>query len=178
MWVILDRDGVINADSVDYIKSLEEWHPIPGSLEAIAQLIQAGHSVLIATNQSGLARGLFDASALNAIHDRLRAELQALGAKLGGIYVCPHHPDAGCACRKPKPGLLQEMERDFSIDWGKAILVGDSWRDMEAARAMGCAVILVKTGNGEKTLREHPELESVAYEDLSTWVKHVVGVTR
>ncbi len=152
-YLILDRDGVINEDSDLFIKSPEEWVPLPGSLEAIVRLNQAGFSVAVATNQSGIARGLFDEQTLNAMHQKLHRELNRLGGQIELIAYCPHGPDAGCECRKPKPGLLHQIARRWKIDLRGIPVIGDSQRDLEAARAVGARPILVRTGKGEQTLR-------------------------
>ena len=146
--VILDRDGVINEDSKDYIRSANDIRPIPGSLEAIARLTQAGIYVSIATNQSGLARGLFDVDALNRMHSLLCSRAAALGGRIDLIAFCPHGPDAGCQCRKPEPGLLLSIARRFAVPLADTAFVGDSLRDLEAAERAGCQPILVATGNG------------------------------
>lgn len=151
MLVILDRDGVINEDSDAYIKSLAEWHPIPGSIEAIARLSRAGFTVAVATNQSGLARGLFDLDDLEAIHARLNELVEAEGGRLAGIFYCPHHPDDGCDCRKPRAGLLDAIARELGLPLAGAWFIGDSRRDLEAARARACEPVLVLTGKGERT---------------------------
>lgn len=152
--IILDRDGVINEDSPDYIKHPDEWHAIPGSLQAIARLYQAGWTVAIASNQSGLARGLFDISALTAIHQKLRKELAQLGGAVDSIFVCPHGPDDNCLCRKPLPGLFHDIARRYDIDLAGVPSVGDSLRDIQAAASAGCQPWLVQTGNGPKTLKQ------------------------
>lgn len=148
---ILDRDGVINHDSEAYIKSPDEWIPIPGSLDAITRLSQAGWRVVIASNQSGLARGLFTMETLNAIHAKLRHELAQLGGHLDAIFICPHGPDDGCECRKPRPGLFNDIARRFDTRLVNVPAVGDSWRDLQAASQAGCDLWLVLTGNGKKT---------------------------
>ncbi|RZS78226.1 D-glycero-beta-D-manno-heptose 1,7-bisphosphate 7-phosphatase [Pigmentiphaga kullae] len=150
--VVLDRDGVINQDSPDFVKSPDEWIPLPGALEAIARINQAGYRVVVATNQSGLGRGLFDAATLNAIHAKLRAALAKHGGAIDAIFICPHAPDEGCDCRKPLPGLYREIARRFESDLHGVPSVGDSARDLEAAAAAGCTPWLVLTGNGPKTL--------------------------
>lgn len=149
--VILDRDGVINEDSDAFIKSLEEWVPLPGSIEAISRLSQAGYTVVVATNQSGLGRGLFTPAALEAMHNRLRQLVRAAGGQLGGIYHCPHKPDDGCHCRKPAPGLLDAIARDYGMNLRGTPIVGDSLRDLEAGMAHQCLPILVRTGKGRAT---------------------------
>jgi D-glycero-D-manno-heptose 1,7-bisphosphate phosphatase len=170
--VILDRDGVINHDSDSYIKSADEWIPIPGSLEAIARLNQAGYRVLVATNQSGLARGLFSIDALNAMHRKLRRELSTLGAQVEAIFFCPHAPDAHCQCRKPLPGLLEDVAERLQIDLRGIPVVGDSLKDVQAATAVGAAPILVLTGKGQRTWSGHrSELAGVPiYQDLASAV--------
>lgn len=151
--VILDRDGVLNEDSDAYIKSPAEWIPLPGSAEAVARLNQAGHIVVVATNQSGLARGYFDLETLAAIHERMQQHLEQHGAHLDGIYVCPHGPDDRCTCRKPRPGLLDQIASDHGDPAG-APLVGDSLRDLQAGVARHCAPVLVLSGKGQRTLNQ------------------------
>ena len=149
--VVLDRDGTINHDSDQFIKSPAEWKPIKGSLEAIARLTQAGFRVVVATNQSGLARGLFDMAALNAIHDVLqRAVLQA-GGRIDAIFFCPHADQSGCECRKPRPGMLLEIGKRMNVPMEGVPIVGDSLRDLQAAAAAGARPVLVLTGKGKKT---------------------------
>ncbi|BCU08064.1 D-glycero-beta-D-manno-heptose 1,7-bisphosphate 7-phosphatase [Allochromatium tepidum] len=152
--VILDRDGVINQDSDDYIKSPDEWVPIPGSLEAIARLSHAGFRVAVASNQSGLARGLFGLDTLNAIHQRLHERVGALGGHIEMIAFCPHGPDDGCACRKPQPGLLLEIAERFGTVLDGVPFIGDSLDDIRAARAAGAQPWLVRSGKGERTLEQ------------------------
>jgi D-glycero-D-manno-heptose 1,7-bisphosphate phosphatase len=149
--IILDRDGVINHDSDEFIKSPQEWTPIEGSLEAIARLNQAGYRVAVATNQSGIARGLFDMVALNAIHQKLHLRAQHVGARIDAIFYCPHAAADGCECRKPKAGLLQEIARRFDISLQGVPSVGDSLRDLQAGLEAGCLPYLVLTGKGERT---------------------------
>jgi D-glycero-D-manno-heptose 1,7-bisphosphate phosphatase len=151
--VILDRDGVINHDSTAYIKSPREWRPIRGSLEAIARLRKGGYRVVVATNQAGIGRGLFDMTTLAAIHARMTQHVSAAGGRLDAIFFCPHAAEAGCSCRKPQPGMLHEIVRRFGVDASQVSMVGDSLRDLQAAAAAGCRPILVRTGNGEKTLK-------------------------
>ncbi|OGA42202.1 MAG: D-glycero-beta-D-manno-heptose-1,7-bisphosphate 7-phosphatase [Betaproteobacteria bacterium RIFCSPLOWO2_12_FULL_68_19] len=149
--VILDRDGTINHDSDDYIKSPEEWRPIEGSLEAIARLTQADYRVVVATNQSGLARGLFDARTLFAIHDLLQRAAGQVGGRIDAFFFCPHAPEAACECRKPQPGMLLEAARRFNVAIEEVTMVGDARRDLEAAAAAGARPVLVLTGKGRKT---------------------------
>lgn len=149
--VVLDRDGTINHDSDKYIKSPEEWKPIKGSLEGIARLSHAGYHVVVATNQSGIGRGLFDMATLNAIHDRMHREVQQAGGRIDAVFFCPHAADAGCGCRKPAPGMLLDIGRRMNVDLKDVPMVGDSRKDLEAAQAAGARPVLVLTGNGRKT---------------------------
>lgn len=149
--VILDRDGVVNHDSEEFIKSPAEWRPIDGSIEAIARLSTAGFTVAIASNQSGLARKLLDRPTLEAIHDKLRKAVRGAGGDLGRIAYCPHHPDDGCDCRKPKPGLLKALARHYGVSLTHVPVIGDSLRDIDAALAVGARPVLVLTGNGVAT---------------------------
>jgi D-glycero-D-manno-heptose 1,7-bisphosphate phosphatase len=149
--VILDRDGTINRDSEQHIKSPAEWKPIPGSLEAIARLTQNGWRVAVATNQSGIARGLFDMSTLNAIHAEMHRAVGQAGGRIDAIFFCPHAADSNCECRKPKPGLLREIASRFGVELDGVPMIGDSLRDVAAAAAAGAQPWLVLTGNGRKT---------------------------
>jgi D-glycero-D-manno-heptose 1,7-bisphosphate phosphatase len=149
--IILDRDGVINFDSDQFIKSPEEWKPIPGSLEAIARLNQAGYRVAVATNQSGIGRGLFDMPTLNAIHDKMHKSLAQVGGRVDAIFFCPHTNDANCECRKPKSGMIEEIAARFGVSLKGVPAVGDSLRDLEAAGRLGAQPYLVLTGKGTKT---------------------------
>lgn len=155
MLIILDRDGVINEDSDQYIKTPEEWHAITGSLSAIAKLNRAGHRVVVASNQSGLARGYFTAATLEAIHKKMHQELLNVQGHLDGIYYCPHHPDENCACRKPKPGLLKKIASDLNDDLSNAIMIGDTFSDFQTAQAAGVKFILVLTGKGLRTAKQY-----------------------
>ena len=151
--IVLDRDGTINHDSDQFIKSPDEWRPIPGSLEAIARLNHAGYRVVVATNQSGIGRGLFDMDTLNAIHEKMHRSLAQVGGRIDAVFYCPHTADAGCDCRKPKPGLLQEAGKRFHLGMTGVPVIGDGLRDLQAAALVGGQPILVLTGKGEKTLR-------------------------
>ena len=166
--VILDRDGVINQDSDAYIKSPDEWKPIPGSLEAIARLTQSGHHVVVATNQSGVGRGLFEMATLNAIHDKMHRVVGQAGGRIEAVFYCPHSGDSQCECRKPKAGMLREIGLRYGVDMKGVPCIGDSPRDLIAAEAVGAQPILVLTGKGEKTLRdgEFPR-HTVIYPDLA-----------
>ena len=148
--VILDRDGTINEDRDDYVKSPEEWVPVPGALEAIARLNHAGWHTVIATNQSGLARGLFDMATLNAIHARMNRELAMFGGRIDAVFFCPHGPDDGCTCRKPLPGLIAMIGERYGVELRETYVVGDSLRDLQAGAAVGCAPHLVRTGKGAR----------------------------
>lgn len=149
--IILDRDGVINFDSDQFIKSPEEWRPIPGSLEAIAQLTHANYRVVVATNQSGIGRGLFDMATLNSIHDKMHKAVAAAGGRIDAIFFCPHTTADNCECRKPKPGMLKDIAQRFNTDLKEVPAVGDSLRDLQAAAAVKATPILVLTGKGKKT---------------------------
>ena len=151
--IILDRDGVINHDSDAFIKSPDEWRPIAGSLEAIARLGKAGYRVVVATNQSGVGRGLFDLATLAAIHTKMHRAVIAAGGHLDAIFFCPHAADAHCHCRKPEPGMLEEILRRFQVEPQSVTAVGDSLRDLQAAAAVGTKPVLVLTGKGQKTMQ-------------------------
>ena len=152
--IVLDRDGVINYDSEQFIKSPDEWRPIPGSLEAIARLNHAGFRVVVATNQSGIGRRLFDMATLNAIHEKMHKALAQVGGRIDAVFFCPHTADANCDCRKPKPGMLAEIGQRFGVELTGVPCIGDSLRDLQAAEAGGAQPMLVLTGKGEKTLRD------------------------
>ncbi|MEJ2620666.1 MAG: D-glycero-beta-D-manno-heptose 1,7-bisphosphate 7-phosphatase [Candidatus Thiodiazotropha sp.] len=152
--IILDRDGVINQDSDTYIKHPDEWQPIEGSLEAIARLSRAGYRVFVATNQSGLARGLFDIETLNQIHQKMVNAVQQVGGHIEGIFFCPHGPDEGCSCRKPATGLYEMIAQRSQSPLSDVPIVGDSLRDLQAAQKVGAQPILVLTGNGQKTIKQ------------------------
>ena len=169
--IILDRDGVINVDSGQYIKSPEEWKPIPGALEAIARLNQWGWRVVVATNQSGIGRGLFGMDTLTAINDRMVKSLAQAGGRLDGIFFCPHAADSTCDCRKPKPGMLLQIAERFNVELADVPCVGDGLRDLQAAAAAGAKPYLVLTGKGEATqasgelppgTQVYPDLDAVA----------------
>jgi len=173
--VILDRDGVINHDSPSYIKSPDEWKPIARSLDAIAQLTQADYRVVVATNQSGVGRGLFDMATLNAIHDKMHRAVGQAGGRIDAVFYCPHPMEANCGCRKPKPGLLEDISRRFNTSLQDVPCIGDQLRDLQAAAAVGAQPILVLTGKGAKTQREGglPPNTRV-YADLADAVKPLV----
>lgn len=177
--IILDRDGVINEDSDAFIKSVDECRPIPGSIDAIVRLSQAGYTVVVATNQSGVARGLLDEYTLAHIHQYLTETVEEAGGQLSGFFYCPHGPDDGCACRKPEPGLLEAIAREFNVDLKEVAFVGDSLRDLVAAQAADCRPVLVLTGKGHQTQAHGlpPELQhSEIHNDLAAFADSVLKV--
>jgi D-glycero-D-manno-heptose 1,7-bisphosphate phosphatase len=172
--VILDRDGTINHDSDHYIKSLDEWRPIKGAMEAIARLTQAGSRIIVATNQSGIARGLFTTRTLFEIHDALQRAATQAGGRIDAFFFCPHAADAGCSCRKPEPGMLLEIARRFNVSLKDVYMVGDSLKDTQAAAAAGAHPVLVLTGKGKKTRGEGslpPGTE--IFPDLAAFAEHL-----
>jgi D-glycero-D-manno-heptose 1,7-bisphosphate phosphatase len=175
MLIILDRDGVINEDSAEYIKSPQEWIAIPGSLDAIAKLNRADHKVVVATNQSGVGRGLYDEETLARIHEKMQNELSKVSGHIDGIFYCPHKPEDNCSCRKPKPGLFFQIAAQFPTDFSDAIAIGDTLRDLEAAQAVGCKAFLVKTGNGLLTLENKPQLKNPVFENLAAAVEFILA---
>jgi D-glycero-D-manno-heptose 1,7-bisphosphate phosphatase len=174
--VILDRDGVINFDSPNYIKSPAEWKAIPGSPEAIARLNQAGYRVVVATNQSGVGRQLFDMDTLNAIHEKMHKTVAAAGGRIDAIFFCPHPADSSCDCRKPKPGMFERIAACYNIDLTSVPAVGDSLRDLQAAAAAGALPMLVLTGKGEKTLADGdlPE-DTLVFKDLAAAIDDLIS---
>lgn len=182
--VVLDRDGTINEDRDDYVKSADEWTPIPGALEAIARLHQAGWHVVVATNQSGLGRGLFDAYTLNEMHAKMNALLAPLGGRVDAVFFCPHAPEDDCRCRKPRPGLFEDIGLRFGVDMAGVPAVGDTLRDLQAATAVGCAPHLVRTGKaatlddaGLQALRERiPGL--TVHADLAAFAEALLAAER
>lgn len=168
--VILDRDGVINEDSPDYIKSPGEWRPIPGSLEAIARLNRAGFRVCVATNQSGVGRGLYSLETLHAIHEKMQRTLAEHGGRIEVIEFAPEHPDRATDRRKPGPGMLLALARRLGVSLSGVPVVGDSWRDLQAAQAAGARAVLVLTGNGQRTRAEHALPDMPVYADLAAFV--------
>jgi D-glycero-D-manno-heptose 1,7-bisphosphate phosphatase len=149
--VLLDRDGVINDDGGAFVTSIDEWRPLPGSLEAIAALHRGGFRVVVITNQSGVGRGLFTEPSLQAIHDHMVASIERVGGAVAGVYYCPHAPEAGCDCRKPKPGLLRRIERELDCSLAGVPFIGDRLSDVEAADLVGARPMLVRTGTGAAT---------------------------
>lgn len=174
--VILDRDGVINHDSSEFIKSPDESVPIQGALEAIAQLNQAGYTVVVATNQSGISRKLFDMQTLNAIHTKMHDLAQQVGATIDAVFFCPHAADFNCDCRKPKPGMLREIANRYDIDLKGVPVIGDSLRDLQAGFIVGCAPHLVLTGKGESTKAAGGlPPGSKVHKNLTVAVQHLLG---
>jgi D-glycero-D-manno-heptose 1,7-bisphosphate phosphatase len=171
--VILDRDGTINEDRDDYVKSADEWVPLPGALEAIARLNHAGYHAVIASNQSGLGRGLFDMAALNAMHLKLNQHLARLGGRIDAVFFCPHAPDDQCECRKPLPGLFEQIGERFGVDLRTTHVVGDTPRDLQAGAAVGCQPHLVLTGKAEalrgKPLPEGYPTNTRVHQDLAAF---------
>jgi D-glycero-D-manno-heptose 1,7-bisphosphate phosphatase len=174
--IILDRDGVINQDSDQFIKNTTEWKPIPGSLEAIAKLNHAGYRVVVASNQSGIGRGLLDMGALNAINDKMYRVLAQFGGRIDALFYCPHAAEANCDCRKPKPGMFIDIAQRFNVDLAGVPSVGDSLRDLQAAATAGAQPILVLTGKGAKTKAAGglPDGTPV-FADLAQAVRHIVA---
>ncbi len=174
--VILDRDGVINEDSDDYIKSLEEWHPIPGSINAIARLSKAGFTVAVATNQSGIGRGYYTLETLKLMHNRMAQLVSEQGGSIATIAFCPHLPTDNCDCRKPKPGLVEQIENNLKLSASGAYFVGDTDKDMQVGMSKGCKPILVKTGKGIRTLNKGLSVDGVIVcDDLAAAVDHILG---
>jgi D-glycero-D-manno-heptose 1,7-bisphosphate phosphatase len=173
--VILDRDGVINFDSDHFIKSPDEWKPIPGSLEAIAELNQAGFHIALATNQSGISRGLFDMATLNAIHDKMHRALAQNGGRIDALFYCPHSAEQNCDCRKPKSGMLLEIARRFATDLKGVNSVGDSLRDLQAGMPLGVQPMLVLTGKGKATQAKGGLPEgTLIFDNLAQASRHII----
>jgi len=173
--VILDRDGVINVDSEHFIKNPSEWQAIPGSLEAIARLNHEGYRVVIASNQSGVGRGLFDMDALNAINDKMYRALSQVGGRVDALFYCPHAADSNCDCRKPKPGMFIDIGQRFNVDLSGVPAIGDALRDLQAAHAVGAQPMLVLTGKGKNTEAAGglPE-NTLVFPDLAEAVRHII----
>ncbi len=174
-YVLLDRDGVINQDSDAFIKSPDEWLPIDGSLEAIALLNAHGYQVVVVTNQSGVARGLLDEPMLEKIHAKMQQLVTEKGGQITAIYYCPHGPNSACDCRKPRAGLLKAFAADFDADLKTIAVIGDSLRDLQAANAVGAKPMLVKTGKGQQTLINNPQLNIPVFETLYDAAKHITS---
>src|SRR5690554_4513045 len=173
--IILDRDGVFNYDSDNYIKSVDEWIALPGALEAIARLSRAGWVVTVATNQSGLARGYYDVPTLEGMHQVLRDAVQQYGGHLGLITYCPHGPDDGCSCRKPRPGLLQQIAEHYHTSLDGVWFVGDSLRDLQAAVAINAQPVLVGTGKGGQTRTQELPEHTLVFADLAAVADYLLN---
>lgn len=173
--VLLDRDGVINRDSPHYIRSVDDWEPLPGSLDAIVALRAAGYAVAVCTNQAGIARGLIRPGDLAAIHDQLHRQLEALGGGLDGIFHCPHGPEDGCDCRKPAPGLLLNACAELGVSPAEAVFIGDSARDLIAGRRAGARPVLVRTGNGQATVDAGEASGVAVYDDLAAAARALIN---
>jgi D-glycero-D-manno-heptose 1,7-bisphosphate phosphatase len=176
--VMIDRDGVINEDSGEFIKSVAEWRPIAGSLEAIASLHRAGWTVTVVTNQSGVGRGFYDEATLAKIHEHMRERVRAAGGELAGVYYCPHLPDAGCDCRKPKPGMFRALERELGVSVVGAPYIGDRISDVEAADAVGARPMLVRTGTGAATVALLGARRVPVFDDLAAAARSLLAETR
>ena len=176
--VIVDRDGTINVQSDDFIKSADEWMPLPGAMEAIAQLNHAGWHVVVVSNQSGLGRGLFDVAALNAMHTKLHKQLAVVGGRIDAIFYCPHSPEEKCNCRKPLPGLFEQIGERYGVDLKQVPTVGDNLRDLQAGVAAGCEPHLVLTGKGAQhrgqTLPPEYPAGTWIHEDLAAFVRFIL----
>ncbi len=173
--VILDRDGVINHAADDDVITVDGWDPIPGSIEAINRLKKAGYLVTIASNHSGISRGLYSEAELQQIHEKMQKLLATRGASVDGIFYCPHGPEANCICRKPKPGLLFQIARQFDIDLTQTPLVGDNISDIKAAKMANAKPVLVRTGKGEYVMQHFPEaLDVPVYDDLAHFVRETL----
>jgi D-glycero-D-manno-heptose 1,7-bisphosphate phosphatase len=174
--VILDRDGVINVDSDKYIKSPAEWQPIPGSIEAIARLHQGGFRIVVATNQSGIGRGLFDMATFNAMNDKMMELVFRQGGRIDALFFCPHTDAENCGCRKPRTGMFEEIAARYHMDLKGVPCVGDALRDLKAAEAVGGQPILVLTGKGEKTRAEGTmPRKTQVFADLAEVSRHLVA---
>ncbi|OAI04933.1 histidinol-phosphatase [Methylomonas methanica] len=176
-YVILDRDGTINVDSDAFIKSPEEWLPLSGSLEAIALLNRHGYKVVVISNQSGIARGLFDLATLEAIHAKMHELVGLAGGSIEAIYFCPHGPNDSCDCRKPKDGLFRRFAGATNTDLSRTYAIGDSLRDIQAAESAGAQPILVRTGKGEKTAIDNPQLNVPIFDNLYDAATHIVSTS-
>ena len=173
--VILDRDGVINHEADDDVTTVDGWDPIPGSIEAINRLKKAGYLVTIASNHSGIARGMYSENELVEMNEKMQRLLSARGASVDGIFYCPHGPEANCICRKPKPGLLFQIAKQFDIDLSQTPMVGDNISDIQAAKMANAKPVLVRTGKGEYVMQHFPEaLDVPVYDDLAHFVRETL----
>jgi D-glycero-D-manno-heptose 1,7-bisphosphate phosphatase len=182
LWVVLDRDGVINDELDGCVRTVADWSPLPGSLEAIAALTQAGFKIAVATNQAGLARGWLTVAELEGIHHKMSTEAERLGGKIQGIFYCPHDTHDGCDCRKPRTGLLDAIEAHLRADLRGAYMVGDSLKDIQAARAKGCQPVLVRTGKGTQTetttlLWPHYGENTLIFDNLAAFAQFLMKKT-
>ncbi|MEY4563595.1 MAG: hypothetical protein RLZZ618_2872 [Pseudomonadota bacterium] len=179
--IILDRDGTINEDRDDYVKSADEWVPLPGALEAIARLNHAGWNTVVATNQSGLGRGLFDMAALNAMHSKMNTLLAKVGGRIDAVFFCPHNPEESCDCRKPMPGLFEQIGERYGVDLHNVPVVGDTLRDLQAGVAVGCKPHLVRTGKGRHTEDAdvlHNVPGTTVHDDLAGFAEYLIQQER
>ena len=174
-YVLLDRDGVINHDSDDYIKSADEWLPIAGSLEAIALFNKSDYKVIVITNQSGLSRGLYDEATLDQIHQKMHQLTLQKGGEIDAIFYCPHGPNDNCLCRKPKPGMLNDFAQQYNCSLENIYFIGDKLGDIQAAESAGAKPILVKTGKGESTLKNNPDITLPIFENLYDAAKFIIS---
>lgn len=173
----MDRDGVINEDSDLYVKSAEEWQPISGSIDAMANLTQSGYLVAIATNQSGLARGLFSEKELTDMHEKMIQLVDHAGGKISSIQFCPHHPDDGCACRKPKPGMPMTILKELNVQPENSWFVGDTLKDIQSGKKAGCKTALVKTGKGLQALTKGEGLEdTLVFDNLAEFCNYIIKI--
>jgi D-glycero-D-manno-heptose 1,7-bisphosphate phosphatase len=178
--VILDRDGTINRDRDDFVKSADEWEALPMALEAIAKLTQAGYTLVVATNQSGLGRGLYDLQALNAMHNKMQRQLKAVGGRIDAIFFCPHNPDsslleeANCRCRKPLPGLFTQIGERYGVRLRNVPTVGDALRDMQAGQAAGCTTHLVRTGKSQHKIPDSLPAGTLIHADLMAFAEYLL----
>lgn len=175
--ILLDRDGVVNKDSTGYIKSVDEWEPLAGSMLAIAKLNAAGYRVFIITNQSGIGRGYYSLQDMHDIHKKMHETLKKEGGIIEDVFFCPHAPEEQCKCRKPEPGMLLQCESQYGVDLSQVSFVGDKLSDLQAAEAVGATPILVKTGYGCETLKSLPSDHGYGvYQNLAEYVSHLLSV--
>ena len=178
--IILDRDGVINNNSKNYIKNKNEWVPIEGSIKAISKLNEYGFKILVVTNQSGIGRGLFNKQDLDKIHLKMSSEIRSMGGYIEGIYYCPHKPEDSCGCRKPKTGLIDKIEKKLNIKVEKAILIGDSMSDIILANSINALPVLLKTGNGEETIEQlkNTDIRYLYFDNLADATKAILKLEK
>ncbi len=175
--LVIDRDGVINEEAEDFVKTPAEWIPIPGSLEAIARASKAGVRCVVMSNQSGLARGLLNIETLNAIHRKMSNMLWKMGGSVEAVFFCPHGPDEGCACRKPRPGMLEQIQKRTQVPFHAMAVIGDRATDVEAAQTVNAQPVLVKTGHGQATLESDIDLRgTLVYDTLASAVDAIISL--